>query len=108
MAEDGASCSSPSYALANSSGYVFDRAALCWGCKKLAGILAYLLWPGGVARIGEILAASRGDLVLPCDDGELEGYILLSVKEPKTRSTAAHHQALRLDQSPLVQLVILA
>ncbi|CAE7563812.1 unnamed protein product [Symbiodinium necroappetens] len=77
--------------------------ALCWGWKEVAGTLA-LAW-GGLARIGEIFAARRCDLVLPCDVGELDGYILLSVREPKTRNTAARHQALRLDQPQLVRLV---
>ena len=80
--------------------------ALCWGWKEVAGTLA-LAW-GGLARIGEIFAARRCDLVLPCDVGELDGYILLSVREPKTRNTAARHQALRLDQPQLVRLVTLA
>ncbi|CAE7795115.1 unnamed protein product [Symbiodinium sp. CCMP2592] len=80
--------------------------ALCWGWLDVAGILA-LAW-GGLARIGEVFAAKRGDLVLPEDTGESSGYILLSVKEPKTRNTAARHQALRLDQPQLVELVALA
>ena len=80
--------------------------ALCWGWKEVAGTLA-LAWDG-LARIGEIFAARRCDLVLPCDVGELDGYILLSVREPKTRNTAARHQALRLVQPQLVRLVTLA
>ena len=81
-------------------------AALCWGWLDVAGILA-LAW-GGLARIGEVFAAVRRDLVLPVDIGEDSGFILLSVKEPKTRNTAARHQALRVDQPQLVQVVTLA
>ncbi|CAE6951851.1 unnamed protein product [Symbiodinium sp. CCMP2456] len=80
--------------------------ALCWGWLDVAGILA-LAW-GGLARIGEIFAAYRRDLVLPGDTGEGYGSILLSVKEPKTRNTAARHQAIRVDQPQLVQVVIFA
>ena len=43
-------------------------AALCWGWAEVAGIIA-LSW-GGFARIGEILAAYRRDLVLPSHIGE--------------------------------------
>ena len=80
--------------------------ALCWGWLDVAGILS-LAW-GGLARIGEVFAAFRQDLVLPKDTGEDSGSILLSVREPKTRKTAARHQAIRVDQPQLVQVIALA
>ncbi|CAE7692700.1 unnamed protein product, partial [Symbiodinium necroappetens] len=81
-------------------------AALCWGWPEVAGIVA-LSW-GGLARIGEIFAAYRRDLVLPADVGEEQENVLLSIREPKTRNTAARHQALKVDQPQLVQTIILA
>ena len=80
--------------------------ALCWGWLDVAGAIA-LAW-GGLARIGEIFAAYRQNLVLPSDLGEGSGSILLAVREPKTRNTAARHQALRVDQPQLVQVVTIA
>ena len=81
-------------------------AALLWGWVDVAGVLA-LAW-GGLARIGEIFAAFRCDLVLPSDIQYTVDYILLAVREPKTRNTAARHQALRLDQPQLMRVVELA
>ncbi|OLQ05070.1 hypothetical protein AK812_SmicGene11814 [Symbiodinium microadriaticum] len=78
-------------------------AALLWGWVDVAGVLA-LAW-GGLARIGEIFAAFRCDLVLPSDIQYTVDYILLAVREPKTRNTAARHQALRLDQPQLIMVV---
>ena len=45
--------------------------------------------------------------MLPKDTGEDTGSILLSVREPKTRKTAARHQAIRVDQPQLVQVIVL-
>ena len=80
--------------------------ALLWGWTDVAGVLA-LAW-GGLARIGEVFASCRRDLVLPSDTGEASGSLLLSIREPKIRNTAARHQALRVDQPQLVQVVTLA
>ena len=63
-----------------------------------------LAW-GGLARIGEVFAAYRRDLVLPSDVQQTVDYILLAIREPKTRNTAARHQALRLDQPQLMRVV---
>ena len=67
-------------------------------------------WPfcGGTSRIGEVLRARRADLVLPADLRHTVDYILLAVREPKTRFTAANHQFLKLDQPELVRIVSLA
>ncbi|CAE7231757.1 unnamed protein product [Symbiodinium sp. CCMP2456] len=80
--------------------------ALLWGWVDVAGVLA-LAW-GGLARIGEVFAAFRCDLVLPSDVQFTVDYILMAVRDPKTRNSAARHQALRLDQPQLMRVVELA
>ena len=77
-----------------------------WGWPTVAGLLA-LSW-GGLARIGEVLAARRRDLVIPSDLDGTVNYALLSIREPKTRNRAARHQALKLDQPHLLDIVIFA
>ncbi|CAE7243857.1 mok12 [Symbiodinium necroappetens] len=82
-----------------SLGYLFLVAA--------AGILA-ICW-GGLARVGEAMAARRRDLVLPDDVGVDCGadgsMILMAVMEPKTRFKAARHQCVKVDQPQLVKLI---
>ena len=64
--------------------------ALIWGWPRTAGCIA-LTW-GALLRIGETLAATRADLLLPGDVEDTCGYALLSIAEPKTRFKAARHQ----------------
>ena len=78
-------------------------AALLHGWTAVAGALA-ICW-GGLARVGELLAAKREDLVLPEDTGEECAFALL---EPKTRFKAARHQCLRVDQPQLLRVLKLA
>ncbi|CAE7344333.1 unnamed protein product, partial [Symbiodinium microadriaticum] len=80
--------------------------SLIWGWLREAGIFA-LAW-GSLLRIGEATSARRGDLVLPEDVFGLHNYVLLSIREPKTRLRVARHQAAKLEQSDLVTLVCLA
>ena len=80
--------------------------ACIWGWYDVAGILA-LTW-GGICRIGEVLGARRCDLMLPCDFGQTFQYILLQIKEPKTRFRGARHQVSRVDQPQLVALIEVA
>ena len=77
--------------------------ALLWGWPAVAGALA-LAWVG-LLRIGEVLNAWRSDLLLPFDVQWTSDFSLLSIREPKTRFSAARHQAVRIDQPDL--LVIL-
>ena len=79
--------------------------SLCilWGWPVVAGSLA-LMW-GALLRPGEFLAATRSDLLLPKDVGDTISFAILSIREPKTRSVAARHQAARLDIPDLLQLV---
>ena len=79
--------------------------ALVWGWPRTAGCLA-LTW-GALLRIGETLAATRSDLLLPGDVQDTCGFALLSIAEPKTRFKAARHQVARLDQPDLLKLVSL-
>ena len=49
--------------------------------------------------------ALRRDLVLPSDVGETTDYVLLRISEPKTRYRAARHQAAKLEQVDLIEVV---
>ena len=62
--------------------------AICvtWGWIDIAGLLA-LSW--GLARIGEVLAACRADLVLPSDTGEG----LRSSRGPRTKDEVSGRKA---------------
>ncbi|CAK8989711.1 Uncharacterized protein SCF082_LOCUS1929 [Durusdinium trenchii] len=74
--------------------------SIMWGWPRVAGALA-LSW-GAICRIGEVVSATRADLVLPVDtDGSL-WTVMLRVGEPKTRFRAARHQLARLDWEDLV------
>ena len=77
--------------------------ALLWGWVKVAGALA-LAW-GGLLRIGEVLGALRSDLLLPSDVQGTSDYALLSIRNPKTRFSAARHQAVRVDQPNLLAVL---
>ena len=79
---------------------------LTWGWLDVAGMLA-LSW-GAVLRVGEFLQAMRKDLLLPCDTNFTNNFALLSLKEPKTRFTAARHQSAKLDIPDLLQVTHLA
>lgn len=77
--------------------------SLLWGWSREAAVIA-MTWTG-VLRIGESLAASRGDLVLPQDSAPGSWYALLLIKSPKTRGRAAKHQSSRIDPEDVVQLL---
>eukprot|EP00435_Cladocopium_sp_Y103_P051633 s1074_g16.t1 len=80
--------------------------ALTWGWTRVAGVIA-LSW-GAIARIGEVLAAQRQNLVLPADIGGSIYFALLEIQEPKTRFRTARHQAARIDQPQLLKVVEIA
>ena len=79
--------------------------SLVWGWPQVAGVVA-LSW-GAVCRIGEVLAARRADLVLPCDVDFTIHVAMVRVQEPKTRFRAARHQIRKLECLDLVALVSL-
>ena len=78
-------------------------AAWFWGWTREAAVLA-LSW-GALLRIGEVLAAFRADLLLPSDISNTNNFALLRIKEPKTRFRAARHQAGKLEQPDLLEIV---
>ena len=77
--------------------------ALMWGWQKEAALWA-LAW-AGILRVGELIMATRSDLILPADGVPGTSYILLRIREPKTRGRGPRHQAARVDQADLVQLI---
>ena len=77
--------------------------ALLWGWPREAALFS-LTWTG-VLRIGEVLQASRSDLILPGDAAPGVTYALLKVMQPKTRGRAARHQAARVDPQDIVRLL---
>ena len=76
---------------------------LVWGWTREAACMA-LAW-GALLRIGEVLNATRKDLTLPDDVAGSISYILLRIKEPKTRFRAARHQAGKMEQPDLISVV---
>ena len=68
-----------------------------WGWKRFASIL--LLRFEGIARVGELLRARRGDLVLPSDLGALESAVtFLRIRKPKSmRRGKGRVQHLKID-----------
>ena len=80
--------------------------SLTWGWPRVAGMLA-LTW-GAVMRVGEALAATRADLLLPGDVCDTIHYCLVSIREPKTRFKAARHQSAKLDQPDFLTVVRIA
>ena len=77
--------------------------ALYWGWAREATVFALAF--GMLLRIGEVLEATRADLILPSDVDFTNFFALLKIKEPKTRYRAAKHQSGRLDQPDLLEIV---
>ena len=80
--------------------------SLMWGWLPLAGGLA-IMW-GALLRPGEFISAIRQQLTLPSDLEHTTTFGILSILEPKTRFSAARHQAARLDLPDLLEVVELA
>ena len=74
-----------------------------WGWKREAAVFA-MCW-GALLRVGELLQAFRSDLITPEDVDFTINYILLKIKEPKTRYRAARHQSGKLEQADLCFVV---
>lgn len=74
-----------------------------WGWPVMAGCLS-LMW-GALLRPGELLATTRRELLLPKDVGSTIAFALVSIREPKTKHSAARHQAARLDIPDLLDIV---
>ena len=80
--------------------------SLTWGWVYMAGILA--LGFGGLLRPGEIVNALRSDLLLPRDSGFSAAFVLLTIREPKSRFTYARVQTAKVDSADLVSVIDLA
>ncbi|CAE7233553.1 unnamed protein product [Symbiodinium sp. CCMP2456] len=81
-------------------------ACLAWGWLREAGCFALAF--GGVMRIGEIIQSRRENLILPEDVMHTQQFILVSIKEPKTRNRGPKHQSAKVEAADLVQVVVLA
>ena len=77
--------------------------ALLWGWPLEASVIS-LTWCG-LLRIGEVLIAERGDLILPEDSMPGVLFGLLRIRTPKTRGRAARHQAARIDPPDVLSLL---
>ena len=81
----------------------FATLSLLWGWPTEASLLL-MTW-SGLLRIGETLAAQRKDLVLPEDAAPGTTVALLQIRQPKTRGSAAKHQAARIDPVDVIGLL---
>ena len=77
--------------------------ALMWGWPHEAAVL--LIGWTGIMRIGEVLAATRAELILPCDSAPGTTFALVVIRQPKTRGRSARHQAARIDQADVIQFL---
>ena len=77
--------------------------AMTWGWAHEAAIIL-LAWTG-IMRIGEVLSAFRSDLVLPQDAAPGTSFLLVMIRQPKTRARAAKHQAARVDQIDVIRYI---
>eukprot|EP00435_Cladocopium_sp_Y103_P074323 s580_g48.t1 len=77
--------------------------SLTWGWPHFAAVLM-VSW-AGVMRIGEVLSATRQEMVLPEDCAPGTSFALILIKAPKTRGRAANHQAARIDQEDIIRFL---
>ena len=77
--------------------------AWCWGWSREAAIFALSF--GALLRIGEVLQSRRGDVLMPEDVDFTVSYVLIRIKEPKTRFRAARHQASKVEQPDLISII---
>jgi hypothetical protein len=75
--------------------------SLYWGWAYEAAIIL-MSWTG-VMRIGEVLSAKRRDVVLPVDSAPGTSFMLIVIRQPKTRGRAARHQAARIDKVDVIR-----
>ena len=77
--------------------------ALVWGWAHEAAVIL-MSW-AGIMRIGEVLAATRAQLVLPGDAAPGTSFMLVMITAPKTRGRSAKHQAARIDQCDVIRFL---
>ena len=78
---------------------------LIWGWLREAAVFSIAF--GALLRIGEVVNATRSDLVLPSDVDYSVPFMLLKIREPKTRFRAARHQAGKCESPDLIQVAML-
>eukprot|EP00435_Cladocopium_sp_Y103_P060225 s990_g22.t1 len=76
---------------------------IIWGWTRLAGSIA-IMW-AGLLRPGELLAATRADLLLPQDGDFTVPFGLLAIRDPKTRFSNARHQSAKIDMPDMLRVV---
>eukprot|EP00435_Cladocopium_sp_Y103_P028739 s1351_g7.t1 len=76
---------------------------ILWGWTRFAGALA-LMW-AGLLRPGELLGATRSDLLLPSDGDMTLPFGLLAIRSPKTRFSVARHQSVKLDMPDMLRVI---
>ena len=81
----------------------FSALGLLWGWPDVSAVLL-MTW-AGILRIGEVLAATRADLVLPRDSAPGTVFALLQIRMPKTRGVSAKHQSARIDPCDVVRFL---
>ena len=79
---------------------------LLWGWTRTAGAIAFCF--GGLLRPGEMITATRRQLLLPSDVAGSIPYALLTILEPKTRFRAARHQYSKVDIPDLLAVIEIA
>ena len=77
--------------------------ALLWGWPVEAALIS-TMWVG-ILRVGEVLDACRADLILPSESAPGVNYLILRIREPKTRGRGARHQSTRIEPKDIVALV---
>jgi hypothetical protein len=77
--------------------------SIIWGWTRFAAAIA-LMW-AGLLRPGELLAATRSDLLLPSDGDKTLPFGLLATKDPKTRFSSARHQSAKIDMPDLLRVI---
>ena len=77
--------------------------ALIWGWPVEAALIS-TMWVG-ILRVGEALDALRADLILPSESAPGVNYVILRIREPKTRGRGARHQSTRIEPKDTVELV---
>lgn len=80
--------------------------SLMWVWLPMAGAIA-MMW-GALLRPGELTSAIRKQLTLPSDLENTISFGILAITEPKTRFSAARHQAARLDIPDLLEVAEMA
>ena len=77
--------------------------ASLWGWDEVAAVLM-TAW-AGLLRIGEVIAATRAELIPPRDSAPGSGFAFLKILQPKTRGRAARHQCARIDYPDVISFL---